>query len=102
MHAVIERYRIDPTRADEAIQRIERAAADAVAGQVGFVEYEVIRAGTGTLLTVLVFETREQAIRMDQLVEEFAIVGADAGLGIAPEWAVEGEVIVHRVNEHPG
>ncbi len=101
MHAVIERYRIDPARAEDAIRRVERAVADAVAGQVGFVEYEVIRAGEGTLLTVLVFETREQVIRMDQLVEQFAIVGSDAGIGIAPEWAVEGEVVVHRVNEHP-
>ncbi|MCU0257441.1 MAG: hypothetical protein MUF56_00260 [Solirubrobacteraceae bacterium] len=100
MYAVIERYRVRPEAIDDAVHRIEDVMAGAVRLQVGFVEFDVIRASTDTVMTVCLFETRDQARRTEDLAHEFEkVVMAD--LSLEPVWELEGEVTVYRPGEGP-
>jgi heme-degrading monooxygenase HmoA len=98
MYAVIERYRVRPEAVDEAVRRIEDVMAGAVRLQIGFVEFDVIRAGAGTVMTVCLFETRDQARRTEDLAHEFEQI-AMADLALEPVWELEGEVTVYRPGE---
>jgi heme-degrading monooxygenase HmoA len=100
MYAVIERYRVRPDAVDEATRRIEDVIAKTVREQVGFIEFDVIRASGDTVMTVCLFETRDQARRTEDLAHEFEKV-AMADLALEPVWELEGEVRVYRPGEEP-
>ncbi len=74
MYAVIERYRVRPEAIDDAVHRM--------------------------VMTVCLFETRDQARRTEDLAHEFEkVVMAD--LSLEPVWELEGEVTVYRPGEGP-
>lgn len=95
MYAVIERYAVNPENAEEAVRRINAVLAGSLTHQVGFVEFDVVRAGEGSVMTICMFETRDQAKRVEQLEHAFErVVLGD--LDLAHVWQAEGEVTMHR------
>jgi hypothetical protein len=71
MFTTIRQYRCDPAQIAQIAHRADEAFADRLADEEGFVAYEMIDAGDGTLFTVTVFSSREGAARSNELAAEF-------------------------------
>ncbi|HVP03392.1 MAG TPA: hypothetical protein VMT10_12550 [Solirubrobacteraceae bacterium] len=86
MFAVIRRYRTDGDT-DATIDRTDHVYASAVEKQVGFVDYQIVRTSDGEIMTVILFDTEEEADRNRYFTEEFVRVGL-AGLDVEllDEW----------------
>lgn len=97
MYAAIRRYRAHD--ADEAVRRADTFYAGAVAGQVGFCDYQIVRTGPQEAITFLLFETREECDRNRAFTSQFQEVGL-AGLDVEllDEW--RGEVALSCATEH--
>lgn len=97
MYAAIRRYRA--LDADEAVRRADAFYTEAVARQVGFCDYQIVRTGPHEAITVLLFETQDECDRNRAFTSEFQAVGL-AGLEVEmlDEW--RGEVEVSAASEH--
>ena len=97
MYAAIRRYRAPD--ADEALRRADSFYAGAVARQVGFCDYQIVRTGPEEAITFLLFETQDECDRNRAFTSEFQEVGL-AGLDVRllDEW--RGEVAVSCASEH--
>lgn len=96
MYAVIRRYR--SADLDETLHRADHLYADCVERQVGFCDYRIVRTAPDEAVSLLLFETRDEADRNQTFTEEFTGVGL-AGLDVAvlDEW--RGPVEVGRASE---
>jgi hypothetical protein len=86
MYAVIHRF-TSTGDIDEAFRRTECEYSRALELQIGFVGHQVVRTGPAEAISVLLFETEDEADRNRYFTEQFIGVGL-AGLGVEvhDEW----------------
>lgn len=89
MYAAIRRFRTDGDM-DEALRRADAEYTRAVERQVGFVEHRIVRTGRDEVISVLLFDTKDEVDRNRSFSEQFIDVGF-AGLDVAlvDEWRGE-------------
>lgn len=92
MYAVIRHLRASGD-IDEAFRRSETEYSRALELQIGFAGHQVVRTGPQDAISMLLFETREEADRNRYYTEQFIEVGL-AGLGVEllDEWRGEVEI----------
>jgi hypothetical protein len=61
MFCSVRRYRMDPTRVDELMHRVDEGFAELIAEEPGFVAYQVLDCGDGSIVTVTNCRDREGA-----------------------------------------
>jgi hypothetical protein len=61
MFCSVRRYRMDPTRVDELMHRVDEGFAELIAQEPGFVAYQALDCGDGSVVTVTHFRDRESA-----------------------------------------
>ena len=106
MYAAIRRYRADDV--DETLRRADEVYAAAVARQVGFCGYQIVRTGPHEVMSQLLFETRDEVDRNRSFTTQFTDIGfAGLDVELLDEW--RGEVVVSCATEqllsrlhHPG
>ena len=97
MYAAIRRYRADDV--DETLRRADEVYAAAVARQVGFCGYQIVRTGPHEVMSQLLFETRAEADRNRSFTTQFTDIGfAGLDVELLDEW--RGEVAVSCASEH--
>jgi hypothetical protein len=98
MHASIRKYRCRPEQIPEALHRIDEIFCPQLEEMPGFVAYEVVDCGDGTVSTFTVCRDRETADRSLDLAAEF--VRDDlADIEIERLEALGGEVMVSRARD---
>jgi len=86
MYAAIRRFSTVGDM-DEALRRADAEYNRAVEQQLGFVEHRVVRTGPDEAISVLVFETRDEADRNRFFTEQFIAVGfAGLEVQLLDEW----------------
>ena len=96
MYAAIRRYRAADI--DETLRRADEIYAAAVASQVGFCGYQIVRTGPHEVMSQLLFETRDEVDRNRSFTKEFTDVGfAGLDVELLDEW--RGEVVVSCATE---
>ena len=61
MYLAIRRLTVQPDSTDEVIRRVENGLVPILSSVPGFVEYVGVHIGEGSLLSISIFETKEQA-----------------------------------------
>jgi hypothetical protein len=61
MYAMIRRYSVADDDVAELMHRADVEFADQLAGQPGFVDYQLFAGGDGTLTSITIFETEDRA-----------------------------------------
>jgi hypothetical protein len=99
MYASVRRYRVGADQMDDLLHEVDTDFAETIQQKDGFIGYECIDCGDGTLLTISTFRDREGAeasaeaaaewVR-DTLVDRFDIERVDA---------LVGEIAVSRARE---
>ena len=89
MYAAIRRFRTDGDM-DEALRRADAEFTKAVECQLGFIEHRVVRIAPNEVISVLLFETRDEADRNRFFSEQFIDLGF-TGLDVTllDEWRGE-------------
>ena len=67
MFASIRTYRFASGSMDDLMHRVDRDFADGLAREPGFVGYQVVATGPDTLMSISLFDTREDAERSTEL-----------------------------------
>ena len=98
MFASLRTYRFGSGSMDDLMHRVDRDFADGLAREPGFVGYQVIATGADTLMSISLFETREDAERSTELAAQW-VADDLADFGIARMGAMTGEVMVSRAAE---
>jgi hypothetical protein len=73
MYASIRRYRIGAGSMDDAMHLADTELADRIAAEPGFVDYQAIDTGDGTITSVTIFddEDEDQCLRSNDVAAEF-------------------------------
>ena len=61
MFCSVRRYRMDPARVDELMHRVDEGFAELISDEPGFVAYQVLDCGDGSIVTVTTCRDREGA-----------------------------------------
>jgi hypothetical protein len=61
MYCSIRKYRMDPAKVDELMHRVDEGFAEEIQRGPGFVGYQVLDCGDGSIVTVSTFRDREGA-----------------------------------------
>ena len=89
MYAAIRRFSTDGDM-DEALRRADAEYTKAVECQLGFIEHRVVRTGPNEVISILLFETRDEADRNRFFTEQFIDVGfAGLSVQLLDEWRGE-------------
>ena len=89
MYAAIRRFRTDGDM-DEALSRADAEYTRAVERQVGFVEHRIVRTGRDEVISVLLFDTKDEVDRNRSFSEQFIDVGfAGLDVELVDEWRGE-------------
>lgn len=95
MFTVVREYRMTAGSMDDLMHRIDVGIADVFADQEGFLNYEVIDAGDGRLLTITSFADRSSTENSSELAADF--VRDELGeFGLTRTGHTLGEVMVSR------
>lgn len=95
MYAAIRRLRTEG-HMDEALRRADAEFTKAVECQVGFIEHRVVQTGPSEAISMLVFNTKDEADRNRFFTEQFIDIGfAGLEVELLDEW--RGEVHVPGV-----
>jgi len=95
MFASIRTYRFASGSMDDLMHRVDRDFADGLAREPGFVGYQVVATGPDTLMSISLFDTREDAEHSTELAAQW-VADDLADFGIARMGAMTGEVMVSR------
>jgi quinol monooxygenase YgiN len=95
MYASIRTYRFRTGTIDELMHRVDRDFAEALAQEPGFVAYQAIDTGDGTVTSISIFRDEEQAERSNQLAAAW-VADELAEFGIERTSLMHGEVMVGR------
>jgi hypothetical protein len=98
MYASIRRYRIEAGSIDDAMHLADIEIADRISEQPGFVDYQVMDTGGGTVTSVTIFDDEDQCLRSNDLAAEF-VRDYLAGFEIERFDLFGGEVMVSRAAE---
>ena len=71
MYASIRRYRIEAGSIDDAMHLVDIELADRLSEEPGFVDYQVMDTGGGTIASVTIFDAEDQCLRSNDLAAEF-------------------------------
>lgn len=94
MYAAIRRYRMDPQRVGEVLQRAREGFGPLFEAAPGFRAYQLVNAGGGQVVSVALFDDQAGA------EAAHARIGAWARANMAeylagPSDAIDGEVVLH-------
>lgn len=95
MFTTIRQYRGNPDQIAEMAHVTDEMFADKLAELDGFVAYEMVDAGDGTIFTITVFSDREMAERSNELAADFIRTSLQ-GYELERTAAHTGEVILNR------
>ena len=98
MYTAVRQYRCDPAAVADIAHRADEEFADRLAEQDGFVGYEMVDCGDGTMFTLTVFTDRESAERSNELAAEF-VRSRLGDFDIERTGAHIGEVRVNRAQQ---
>jgi hypothetical protein len=96
MYAVVRRYNTSAGSIAEIAQRVNEGFLPLVSQVQGFISYDVIDAGDGTMLTVSVFEDRAGADESTRAATEWVRQNLTHLIRTAPV-VTTGEILVHSV-----
>ena len=71
MYASIRRYRMGAGSMDDAMHIADTELADRLSEEPGFVDYQVMDTGDGTITSVTIFEDEEQCLRSNDRAAAF-------------------------------
>jgi hypothetical protein len=71
MYASIRRYRMGAGSMDDAMHIADTELADRLSEEPGFVDYQVMDTGDGTVTSVTIFEDEERCLRSNDMAAEF-------------------------------
>ncbi len=92
MYAAIRRFSTDGDM-DEALRRADAEYTKAVELQLGYVDHKVVQTGPNEAISILLFETKDEADRNRFFSEQFIEIGfAGLNVKLLDEW--RGEVHV--------
>lgn len=95
MYASIRRYRIEAGAIDDVMHLADIDLADRLSEERGFVDYQVMDTGGGTVTSVTIFDDEDQCLRSNDLAAEF-VRDYLAGFEIERFDLFGGEVMVSR------
>jgi hypothetical protein len=97
MFSVIRRYNITAGSARKIVQKIKEGFIPLLSRERGFVSWQLIDPGDGTLVTVSVFETKEGAENSSRLASEWVRTNIAPMVKTAPI-IITGELMAHAPN----
>jgi hypothetical protein len=71
MYASIRRYRMGAGSMDDAMHLADTELADRIMREPGFVDYQVMDTGDGTITSVTIFEDEQQCVRSNDMAGDF-------------------------------
>jgi hypothetical protein len=71
MYASIRRYRMGAGSMDDAMHLADMELADRLSQEPGFIDYQAIDTGDGTITSVTIFEDEERCLRSNDMAAEF-------------------------------
>jgi hypothetical protein len=71
VHAMVRRYSVNEREIDEVAHRVDTEFAETISREPGFVDYQLIDCGDGTICSITIFDTEEGARRSNQLAGEW-------------------------------
>jgi hypothetical protein len=95
MHAMIRRYSVADDDVAELMHRCDVEFADQLAGQPGFMDYQLFAGGDGTVTSITIFETEDRARASTDLASRW-IANSLSDLRIDRTDVFGGEVQVSR------
>jgi hypothetical protein len=95
MHAMIRRYSVADDDVAEVMHRCDAEFADQLAAQPGFMDYQLFAGGDGTMTSITIFETEDQASASTDLASRW-ISASLTDLRLDRQEAFGGEVQVSR------
>lgn len=95
MHAMVRRYLVSDREIDEVAHRVDTEFAETISREPGFVDYQLIDCGDGTICSITIFDTEEGARRSNQLAGEW-VEESLADLRLERTQAYGGAVMVSR------
>jgi hypothetical protein len=98
MYATIRRYRVGAGSIDDVMHLTDIELADRLSEEFGFVDYQVMDTGGGTITSVTIFDDEDQCLRSNDLAAEF-VRDQLAGFEIERIDVFGGEVMVSRAAE---
>jgi hypothetical protein len=98
MHASILRYRIEAGSIDDVMHLVDTHLADRLSEEPGFVDYQLMDAGDGTIASVTIFDDEDQCLRSNDMAAEF-LGDHLAGYNVERIDMLGGEVMVSRAAE---
>jgi hypothetical protein len=98
MYASIRRYRMGAGSMDDAMHLADTELADRLSEEPGFVDYQVMDTGEGTITSVTIFDDEDQCMRSNDLAAAF-VRDHLASFQIERTDMFAGEVMVSRAAE---
>ena len=71
MFATFRRYRMGAGSMDDAMHLADTELADRLAEEPGFVDYQAVATGAGTITSMTIFEDEEQCLASNDMAAEF-------------------------------
>src|ERR671910_651680 len=97
MYASLRTYRIGSGSVDAVMRRVDRGFAEALSQGRGFVAYHAIDTGNDMVMTISLFDDREQAEASDQLAAQW--VGQElSDFNVTRVGIIAGEAMVSRAS----
>ena len=95
MYSAIRKYKINPSDVDEVVRRIHTEFVNLISQAPGFVHYYLVHDGSGTVVTVSVFQDQASADESTRLAAEWIRQNLTSLVQSPPD-VTAGEVIVHK------
>jgi hypothetical protein len=95
VYAMIRRYTADRDAVDEIAHRVDTEFAETISAEPGFVDYQVVDCGNGTICSITMFDSEEGARRSNQMAAAW-VEESLADLRLERTDAFGGEVLVSR------
>lgn len=99
MYTTVRQYRGDPADMDEIVRRVDEVFAEEIAKLDGFVGYEFVDCGDGTVVTITVFEDASTAEHSTELAAKF-IRDQLQGMPLERQNVWNGTLRVNRAGSH--
>jgi hypothetical protein len=98
MYASIRRYRMKGGSIDDVMHLADTQFADRLSEEPGFVDYQLMDAGDGSITSITIFDDEDQCLRSNDLAAEFVREHL-AGYDVERIEMLGGEVMVSRAAE---
>jgi hypothetical protein len=99
MHVVIRRWKVDPSRMDEAVQKIEEEFVPDVSSVEGFVAYYTVKGEGDDALTITICQDREGVEETTRRARAFAERSLGDIVQANSIQAFGGEILVERTTK---